>query len=336
MIVNIPIEPIPMRYSVDWDYYFSDIFHKNNIPHITIKGTALTEGIERGEFLDCVGTNFYKSSQLMDIINKIYRGTIKDGDVLFFHDIWFPGIEQIAYIRDTLNLNLKITGCLHAGSYDPNDFLYKSKTGKWAIHFEHSLFCLADIIFVATDYHKDLILKSRSVEENKILVTGFPIFDTHSKIVTKEKIIVFPHRLAEEKNHLVFDELENYFKNKLDWSWIKSSGTGSKEDYYSLLDKSSIAISLADQETWGIAMQECCFAGCITLVPDKLSYKEMYLSEFRYSSLIELMSKIEFFTKDPIIRTPLHLLPVIQKNILLKRGRIALNKIVEKLSERIH
>lgn len=299
MIINIPIEPIPMRYSVDWVDWFFDYFTNNNIEYASINGEELTKGIEQGRFLDCVGTNYYKSSQLMIIMQSIHEGKIKDGDVLFFHDLWFPGIEQIKYTCQAMNLNIKIMGCLHAGAYDPHDFLYQQKMGKWAVHFEHMLFSLTDKIFVATEFHKNLIIKSRSLEGNKIKVTGFPFISRKMKLKRKKNQIVFPHRNNPEKNIDTFFHMKNIYKDLLPgWDWVTTYQLKDKEEYYRVLEESKIAISFSDQETWGIAMQECVIAGCIPLVPNKLSYVEMFDLAFRYNDLLFIKEKLKWFVSD--------------------------------------
>lgn len=297
MIINIPIEPLPMRYSVDWNRWFIDYFKNNEIEYINVPGQELTKGIEEGRFLDCVGTNYYKSSQLMSILKNIYKGIIGDGDVLFFHDLWFPGIEQIKYTCDAMGKRIKIMGCLHAGAYDPNDMLYQKGMGNWAIHFEHMLFALVDKVFVATEFHKKLIVKSRSLDQNKIKVTGFPFIPRKSKIRGKRNQILFPHRHDSEKNPGVFYELAGQCKHRLPgWSFLTTKETmisNNKEAYYKMLEESSIVISVSDQETWGIAMQEAVIAGCIPLVPNKLSYVEMFFNAFKYNNYLELPSLLE-------------------------------------------
>lgn len=299
MLIMIPIEPIPMRYSVDWLNWFTDYFHNQNIDFLTIQGKELTKGIEQGRFLDCIGTNYYKSSQLMNILEKIQEGEIKKGDTLFFLDIWFPGIEQIKYTSDLLNLNLNFGGCLHAGAYDPNDMLYQKGLGSWAIHFEHSLFALVDKIFVATHFHKDLVLKSRSLDPDKIKITGFPFIPRKTMIRGKKNQIVFPHRLDDEKNPHMFESLKSVLKKDLpDWELVYTAHLKDKDQYYSTLEESKIAISFSDQETWGIAMMECVIAGCIPLVPNKLSYKEMYLPVFKYDTVFSLKHRIVNIVND--------------------------------------
>jgi hypothetical protein len=325
MLINIPIEPIPMRYSSDWDIWFKDYFTKQKINFITIYGNELTKGIEQGRFLDCIGTNYYKSTQLIKVLNLIYDQIITKNDILFFHDLWFPGIEQIKYVSDLLDLNLKITGCLHAGCYDPNDFLYQKNLGYWAVHFEHMLFQIVDKIFVATNYHKDLILKNRSINPDKIKITGFPIFPKSKNIHKKQPLIVFPHRKDPEKNPELFDELKCNLPNK-DWSCVSTFDQAkTKDDYYNILESSCIAVSFSDQETWGIAMIEAVFADCLPLVPDKLSYQEMYLSCFKYKTIGDFYKKL----KTMIFNPELYFKKLqTQKEIFQEKGKSAIPKIL--------
>lgn len=332
MLINIPIEPIEERYSIDWDNWFSQTFKHYKIPFITIYGSCLTEKIEEGRFLDCIGTNYYKSSQLLQILSKIYTKEIISGDVLFFHDLWFPGIEQIKYVANTMNLDIKITGCLHAGCYDPNDFLYQANTGNWAVHFEHMLFALSDLIFVATAYHKNLIQKSRSVDLNKIKVTGFPIVpQLNFKNLIKNNTIVFPHRLDIEKNPHYFKESIERLPSKIKKGWnfiLTKEKQTNKKDYYKILHESKISVSFADQETWGIAMIESVFAGCLPLVPNKLSYKELYFFDFRYTSPLDFENKLISFMTEPLKHETLLQK---QKDFLLKLGMSAIPNMLAEL-----
>jgi hypothetical protein len=282
MIWNIPIEPLEERYSIQWNQWFEKAFNDNHLWYSTILGDILTKKIEVGSFLDVCGTNFYKATQLSRIVKQFYHNTIDNGDVFFFHDLWFPGLEMLAYIRDGLGLDVKITGCLHAGTYDPNDFLTKQGMGSWGKSLEESWFNLVDKIFVATYYHKDLIVKNRKIDPKKIKVTGFPIYPTTAKEVGKENIIVFPHRLDSEKRPDLFNKMSKDLQPEFpNWKFLKTQEVCiTKKDYYNLLNRSKIAVSFAEQETWGIAMQEAVFAECIPVVPDRLSYREMYLIKY--------------------------------------------------------
>jgi hypothetical protein len=57
-----------------------------------------------------------------------------------------------------------------------------------------------------------------------------------------------------------------------------------KAEYHELLSKAKIVFSANLQETLGISCYEGALAGALPLVPDRLSYSEMYTKEFMYNS----------------------------------------------------
>lgn len=304
-ILNVPIEPLEERYSIQWDEWFKEAFLKYapEIEVITIYGDNPSGKIVSGSFLDVLNTNEYKTSQLLKIIAflKEYDGV--EPLVLFFHDLWFPGLANIAYIREGMQFkNIMIAGCLHAGAYDQYDFLSKSGMGKWACHFERSMFKIVDFVFVATNFHRKLILKQIiTADPNQVIVTGFPfkVYQSPDEVVQKENIVVFPHRLDSEKQPDMFDRVAKKVKRR-GWKFIKSKEVcKTKQEYYQLLAKSKIAVSCALQETWGIAMQEAVMYGCLPLVPNRLSYVEMYGPDFIYKdegNLVQILSTaMDFF-----------------------------------------
>lgn len=307
-IFDVPIEPLEERYSSQWIKWFEDYYRKKGIEYIRILPTerlVKDETISRGSFLDVFDTNHFKALQIAELIRMAHEGELgRKGDWVFFHDLWFPGIQALSYIRDGAKLPFKIAGCFHAGTWDSYDFLSKMGMGKWAAAFEESICQIADIIFTATNFHKELIqrfLPSLPELGHKIKATGFPIlpkdFVPPGKLNKVPKMIVFPHRLDEEKQPKLFDLLSKVLK-QIDPGviCIKSKDVCStKKAYYTLLTEASIAISFAKQETWGIAMQEALFSGCIPFVPDRLSYQEMYSSKLKFKNfdhLVEILRDI--------------------------------------------
>ena len=329
-ILNIPIEPLEERYSIQWAKWFEEAFKSASLNYRTIPGLSTSGKITNGSFLDVVETNAYKNAQLSQILDYLKSYKDEEGVILFFHDLWFPGIETIAYIRDGMGWkNLKICGCLHAGSYDEQDFLYKRGMEPWAYLCEEAwLGHIVDKIFVATYYHKRLLTSRRRIPWDKIVVTGFPLYPdfvekTNIPPVNREPIIVFPHRLDEEKDPNAFDKIALQMP---EYQWIKSKEVCStKKEYYNLLQSAKIAISFAKQETWGIAMQEAVLCGAIPLCPNRLSYTEMYNDVFLYDTEEGIREHIHRFMNAP----PTHSLITQQKKIMEKGASAIPNIIIE-------
>ncbi len=289
MLYNLPIEPLEERYSIQWAGWFEEAFMQEDLAFKSIVGESLGDKIEVGSFLDVFSTNHWKCSQLNNLIPELYN--VKDEDVFFFHDIWSPAVINLKYMLDGAGSKAKIYGCIHAGSYDPYDFLALQGMNPWARHFEQSILNCCEKIFVATHFHKGMIEKSFSTFD-QIRVTGFPIKGPSEKIdyKAKENIVVFPHRLQKEKNPDQFDT-EMLSKKFPDWKFIRSKECcETKEEYFNLLKKSKIAVSFANQETWGIAMQEAVFRGCVPIVPSRLSYREMYPSHNWFDGKLNFLS----------------------------------------------
>ena len=57
-----------------------------------------------------------------------------------------------------------------------------------------------------------------------------------------------------------------------------------KNDYHNLLGEAKLIFSANLQETLGISCYEGALVDAIPLVPDRLSYHEMYYDTFKYSS----------------------------------------------------
>ena len=300
----VPIEKYESRYTEQWSRWIPNACEEIGITYEVIEGRSLTDKIEVGQVLDVYGTHYYKYTQLEKIVQYIKEDKIQNGDILFFADLWFPGIEGLQYIRNMTKKKFKMVGIFHAGSYDKNDFTFKTGMAHWARSIEQGWLNFFDKVFVGSEYHKRLIEDTFEVKNDLIKSTG--LFFDYKEIkkrlskqgkMAKEKIIVFPHRLDKEKQPELFDKLKDEIQNEYpDWRFIRSKDvTNSKLGYYQLLADSKISVSFALQETFGFAMIESIACGCIPLVPKRLSYDTMTIySRHRYSSWEDLKSKLRF------------------------------------------
>ena len=86
--------------------------------------------------------------------------------------------------------------------------------------------------------------------------------------------IIFPHRLAPEKQLEIFRDLAEAMP-EYEW-FVAQEQPLSKQEYHQHLAESKIAFSANLQETLGISMYEAALVGTYPMVPDRLSYSEMW------------------------------------------------------------
>jgi glycosyltransferase involved in cell wall biosynthesis len=193
-------------------------------------------------------------------------------------------------MSELLGVKIKIGGMWHAGSYDPADFLGRLiGDAPWVRLAEESMFNVFDHNFFATQFHIDLFLKSfPNVDKSKIYRVGWPmeymepLLRDYDNPTNKMDMIIFPHRIAPEKQLEIFNDLS---KSMTDIEFVVAQEHNfTKEEYHMTLSRSKIVFSANLQETLGISCFEGAIVGAVPLVPNRLSYTEMYNDEFKYPS----------------------------------------------------
>jgi glycosyltransferase involved in cell wall biosynthesis len=192
-----------------------------------------------------------------------------------------------------LGVNIRIGGLWHAGSYDPQDFLGRLIGNKpWVRHAEYSMFECYDDNFFASEFHWDLFAETFAldmgiVDQNKMKRVGWPMeylknsLDSY-KNMEKKDIILFPHRIAPEKQVDIFQDLAERLP---EYEFVVCQDRQlSKNEYHNLLGEAKLVFSANLQETLGISWYEGALVNAIPMVPDRLSYSEMALPEFKYPS----------------------------------------------------
>ena len=99
----------------------------------------------------------------------------------------------------------------------------------------------------------------------------------------KRDLILFPHRIAPEKQVEIFKDLAQQLPQ---YEFIVCQEQElTKDEYHTLLGEAKIVFSANLQETLGISCYEGALLDAIPLVPDRLSYTEMYQDHFKYPSI---------------------------------------------------
>jgi glycosyltransferase involved in cell wall biosynthesis len=291
MIIYVPLEHIDKRYTTHLDRDITNYLNTNLIEYIKVEAPEINDELPKGMFLNAAGTIKTKAKQLEAIAELYKNNVINDDTTFFFSDIWFPGIESLAYLNYFYKVSPKITGIIHAGSFTDTDFVRDME--RWAKNFEDIIFDIADEVFCASYFIKNDIIKKRIVDKNKLTITSLPLdsnLSTYKTAKPKEDIVVFNGRLCDEKQPHLFEELKKRFRGVTFVSTQEHDM--SKDQYYKLLSKSKAVVSFALQENFGYGIAEAVYLGCVPVVPNRLVYPEMYDERYLYNTFEECCSLV--------------------------------------------
>ena len=292
-IYIVDIEAVDTRYTKQWKEYLpKQLRRATNSEVVVISGGEVPQATTPGAFLNFAGTNNYKSQQMLEISRMFANGEIKDEDYFLYTDAWNPTVIQIKYMAELLGIDIRVGGLWHAGSYDPHDFLGRLIGDKpWVRHAEMSMYECYDDNFYATNFHIDLftdtMMDNYDVDMDKAIKVGWPMEYLKDSLVQykgmeKRDLILFPHRVAPEKQVDIFRDLAMRLPQ---YEFIVCQEQElSKNEYHNLLGEAKMVFSANLQETLGISWYEGALVDAIPMVPDRLSYSEMALPEFKYPS----------------------------------------------------
>jgi glycosyltransferase involved in cell wall biosynthesis len=294
----IDLESVETRYTGQWKSHVPNLLKKAGHNVQIISGpTDIPSATTPGAFLNFGGTNIYKADQVGQMGRLFCSGAVCPGDHFIFTDAWHPGIINLKYMSELLDIPVVTHGLWHAGSYDPQDFLGRIVGDKpWVRLAEKSFYHAFDHNYFATKFHIDMfcenLLKRKPdtatyFAKDKIVSTGWPMeyMDntlTMYKNMPKRDLILFPHRIAPEKQVEIFRNLKEHLPQ---YEFVVCQDQQlSKNEYHNLLGESKLVFSANLQETLGISCYEGAIVDAIPMVPDRLSYSEMYYDTFKYPS----------------------------------------------------
>lgn len=295
MWYNVQLENIPLRYSSQWNQWFPASFDLLGFKwrDVYVPPSLLTDvALAASDFLDPEITILFKSWQMIGLMKEVEH--FDDDTVLWFHDLWHPALLSLIYLRHVAKKPFKIAGVLFAGAHDRYDRLAQVNKHDWALRFEQAILPQIDCIIVGSESHKKMVLEAcYDVQPRNIIVLPYPVYHPENPppITAKEKLIVFPHRIAQEKQPALAEQLlKDLCQRFPSWRYVFTKGAAStREQYHDILARSAISISTALQETFGIAMLESLFHNCVPMVPGRLSYLELFNYHCRYGNSSSFM-----------------------------------------------
>ena len=358
----IDLESVETRYTGQWKTHVPVLLRQHGHDVTVIAGpTDIPAATTPGAFLNFGGTNIYKASQVEQMGRLFCDGAVSPGDHFIFTDAWHPGIINLKYMSELLGIPVTTHGLWHAGSYDPQDFLGRLVGDKpWVRNAEKSFYYAFDHNYFATDFHIKMFYENLiqadpdrkqtmyktviedTVFNNKVVRTGWPMEYMQDtllmyKNMPKRDLILFPHRIAPEKQVEIFRDLKEHLPQ---YEFVVCQDQQlSKNEYHNLLGEAKIVFSANLQETLGISWYEGALVDAIPMVPDRLSYSEMALDTFKYpSKWTESFDAYTVYRPD-ICKTIIeHMenyrtrLPSLNKQVeILKENFFSCNKLLEML-----
>lgn len=238
----------------------------------------------------------YEANQIASLIDQIQE----DDDVLFL-DMDFPGLSiTFAHHLRLMFDDIGLYSYLHAGSWCNGDIWKYINT--WP-RIERAGIEIMDKVYVATEYHRNLIQDHFNTIFHNLSVVGFPFYPEE---VQKAVRTVIPW---EDKNFITivgrkeqsYGELEIAIRERYPGVQVQFADRPTQKDFWELLNYSKVMVSLKSEETFGITPFEALAVGCTPIVPDSFGYVDTMPKEFRYSNKVDMLQKINNYLNNPPI-----------------------------------
>jgi hypothetical protein len=170
------LEEYEARYSLQLTDWNERVFQRRGINYELIKGSELTtdKQIVTGSVLDAHGRTYYSVTQHANLIKMMKEGTLTKNSVIFYEDMFTPGIESLPYILEQVPKKYRpkvYVRCL-AQSIDPDDFVNREGMAHWMRRYEQMVDEFVSGILVASE---EMVAHLRIAGiKAPIYVTGLP------------------------------------------------------------------------------------------------------------------------------------------------------------------
>ena len=121
-------------------YDLVDKISEDNIEYILVPGDTLddSKAIVTGQVLDAHGPSYFGMSQIMNLVQLMKAGEVTSEDIVFFEDMFQPGMESLPYImnQSPAEFRPKVWIRCLAQSIDQDDFIHVWGMSKWMSLYE--------------------------------------------------------------------------------------------------------------------------------------------------------------------------------------------------------
>ena len=134
------LESYEARYTLQLTEWNRRVFDRRGLDVVYVPGTTIdnTQAISVGQVLDAHGRSYFSMSQMMNLVQLMKNGEVTGEDVIYFEDMFQPGIESLPYIMDQIPTEQRPqvwVRCL-AQAIDPDDFVHVWGMAGWMSTYE--------------------------------------------------------------------------------------------------------------------------------------------------------------------------------------------------------
>jgi glycosyltransferase involved in cell wall biosynthesis len=134
------LESYEARYTLQLTEWNRRVFDQRGLDVVYVPGLTLdnSQKIVVGQVLDAHGRSYFSMSQMMNLVRLMQQGEVTAEDVIYFEDMFQPGIESLPYIMDQIPAEQRpriYVRCL-AQAIDPDDFVHVWGMAGWMSTYE--------------------------------------------------------------------------------------------------------------------------------------------------------------------------------------------------------
>jgi len=315
------LESYEARYTLQLTEWNRRVFDRRGLDVVYVPGNTIdnTQSISVGQVLDAHGRSYFSMSQMMNLVQMMRNGDVTNEDVIYFEDMFQPGIESLPYILDQVPESLRpriYVRCL-AQAIDPDDFVHVWGMAEWMSTYEKMVNCFVTGVLATNE---------EMVAHMRIAGWTAPIYNISGLAFGKEEVLEriggadkikpfeqrqkrvgFAARFDQEKQPGFFMDLaEEYQKVYKDVSFAVFSGGPlrsnnpdyvkrarkmsdegtlqifenlSKNEYYELLNDTRVLFNCALQDWVSNTVSEADTLGANVLYPAYRSFPETFAND---------------------------------------------------------
>ena len=129
------LESYEARYTLQLTEWNRRVFDRRGLDVVYVPGTTIdnSQAISVGQVLDAHGRSYFGMSQMMNLVQLMKNGEVTHEDVVYFEDMFQPGMESLPYILNQVPSEQRprvYVRCL-AQSIDPDDFVHVWGMARW-------------------------------------------------------------------------------------------------------------------------------------------------------------------------------------------------------------